>query len=162
MREVLDFNHIDRTLGEEKINELKVLYCFYHKLWWVYKKMFKKFRRMSLLLNLSSTMIITAGAITGGVTLNPVVLGSISGLGLIIKTFGEIKDFKKRIEMCKFAYTTYQKILNDLRRGLRGGIFDESKFIEDMKQVDEFVIDLCPPICSRFEKRYERIFDINK
>lgn len=42
-----------------------------------------------------------------GVTFNPVISGTISGAGLLLKTLSEIKDYKKKTEMCKFAYTTY-------------------------------------------------------
>ena len=35
-------------------------------------------------------------------------------------TFFETKDYKRKIEMSKFAYTTYQKVLLDLRTALRG------------------------------------------
>ena len=53
-------------------------------------------------------------------TLNPAVLGSITGDCLALMTFFETKDYKRKIEMSKFAYTTYQKVLLDLRTALRG------------------------------------------
>ena len=63
---------------------------------------------------MSSTGLIEIGAVAGGLTLNLVVLGSISGAGLAVKTFSENKDYKRKIEISKFAYTTYQKVLLDL------------------------------------------------
>ena len=60
--------------------------------------------------------------------------------------------------MSKFAYTTYQKVLVDLRSCLRGKQFDYDSFVCDMKLIDDIIIDLCPTINSRVEKRYEKKF----
>ena len=99
-------------------------------------------------------MIVT-GTIAGGVTLNPVVLGIIAGAGLLLKTFTDYKRFEKKIEMCKYAYTTYEKVLSDLRSCLRGKPFVRDSFISEMKFIDETVTDLCPSITSHIDKQYE-------
>ena len=41
---------------------------------------------------MSSTGLIVIGAIAGGLTLQPAILGSISGAGLTLKTFSETED----------------------------------------------------------------------
>ena len=64
---------------------------------------------MNLLMNLTSSGLVAIGAIAGGVTMNPIVLGVISGVGLIVKTASEMKNLKSKIEMSKFAFTTYEK-----------------------------------------------------
>ena len=64
---------------------------------------------MNLLMNCTSSGLIAIGAIAGGVTMNPIILGVISGVGLIIKTAMEMKNLKSKIEMAKFAFTTYEK-----------------------------------------------------
>ena len=66
-------------------------------------------------MNMPSTGLIAIWAVAGCLTANPAVLGSISGAGLALKTFSETKDYKRKIEMSKFAYTTYQ---NCSKRGL--------------------------------------------
>ena len=70
---------------------------------------------MNLAINIGSAGLVVTGTIAGGITLNPIILGTISGAGLVLKTVSEIKDYKKKIEMSKFAYTTYEKVLVDLR-----------------------------------------------
>ena len=45
---------------------------------------------------MSSTGLIAIGTVAGGMTLNPAVLGSISGAGLALKTFSEIINVKLR------------------------------------------------------------------
>lgn len=64
---------------------------------------------------MSSTGLIVIGTVAGTLTLNPAILGSISGAGLALKTYSETKDYKRKIEMSKYAFTTYQKVLLDLR-----------------------------------------------
>ena len=70
---------------------------------------------------MSSSGLIVTGAVAGGLTANPAILGSISGAGLVLKILSDTKNYKRKIEMSKFAYSTYQKILLDLRTALRGG-----------------------------------------
>ena len=58
---------------------------------------------------MTSACLDVSGTIAGGVTLNPVVLGTISGSGVLLKTRSEIKNYRKKIELCRFAYTSYVK-----------------------------------------------------
>ena len=86
-------------------------------------------------MNCTSSGLVAIGAIAGGVTMNPIVLGVISGVGLIVKTASEMKNLKSKIEMSKFAFTTYEKTLSDLRFALRGGNFDRTEFCLQWKRL---------------------------
>ena len=57
--------------------------------------------------------------------------------------------------MSTFAYTTYQKTLVELRFCLRASHFDHELFINNMKLIDETIIDMCP-IIDMFEKHMLR------
>ena len=100
---------------------------------------------------------VVTGTVTGSVTLNPIVLGTISGAGLILKTYSEAKNYKRKIEMCKFAYTSYEKILTDLRSFLRGLEFNDKQFLDFIKVVDDIIIDMCP-LYDKFEDKYNKLF----
>lgn len=115
--------------------------------------MYKYFKKLNLALNMSSTGLIVIGTIVGSVTLNRAVLGAISGSGLVLNTFAEIKDYKRKIEMSKYAFTTYQKVLLDLRTYLRGAEFNKNDFIRQLNLIDDTIVDFAPPI-TRFEKKY--------
>ena len=54
--------------------------------------------------------------------------------------------------MAKFAYTTYQKILLDLRTALRGGSFDKNDFLKELNIRDDTIVDFAP-LVTGFEKR---------
>ena len=152
--EIFNFNHIDKNISKEKLSEIKALYQFYHKRFWCYKKAFKYFKRLNLIINITSTGLITIGSVSGSITLNPAILSSISGAGLLLKTVSEIKNYKKKIEMSKFAYTTYEKTLVELRSSLRGNQFNHTAFINEMRRTDEIIIDLCS-LPDKFEKQYD-------
>ena len=80
------------------------MYEYYHCRFWCYQKECKYFKKLNLAVNMSSTGLIAIGAIAGGLTLQPAILGSISGAGLALKTFSETKDYKRKTETSKFAY----------------------------------------------------------
>ena len=60
---------------------------------------------------MSSSCLIVAGTIGRGVTTSPIVVGIILDSALISKTHCEMKDFKKKIEFCRFAFITCVKTL---------------------------------------------------
>ena len=151
---IFDFNHIDPSLREEELEEIKKLFRFYHKRFWCLKRAHSRFKKMNLLINLTSSGLIAIGTIAGAATMNPIVLGVISGLGLIVKTAMEMKNLKSKIEMAKFAFTTYEKTLSDLRFALRGGNFDQTEFLSSMEAIDGIVIDLGLDL-EKFEKEWE-------
>ena len=55
--------------------------------------------------------------------------------------------------MSKYAYTTYQKILADLKTSLRGGPFNKQDFLKEVNILDDTIIDFCP-LVTKFEKQY--------
>ena len=154
---IFHFNHIDKNKTKEEIQEIKELYKYYHYKYWCYRQAFKYFKKLNLLLNMSSTGLIVIGTVAGGLTANPAIIGSISGAGLALKAFSEIKDYKKKIEMAKFAYTTYDKVLVGLNTSLRGGTFDEDDFRKEVTVLNETTVDFTP-LVTKFEKQYGKKF----
>ena len=89
-------------------------------------------------------------------TANLAILGSISGAGLALKTFSESKDYKRKIEMSNFSYTTYEKVLLGLRTSLRGGTFNKDDFLKELTVLDETVVDFTPLV--KFDRQYAKKF----
>ena len=108
-------------------------------------------------MNMSSTGLIVIGNVVGSVTLSPAILTSISGAGLALKTYSETKEYKGKIETSKSAFTTYQKVLLDLRTALRGGSFDKNDFIEELNILDDTIVDFSP-LATKFGKQYNKQF----
>ena len=99
------------------------------------------------------------GTVTGGLTLNPIVLGVNNGVGILLTNFGKMKKYKKKIEMLKIAFTTYEKVLAELRSALRGDEFDKDQFIDKMKLVDEMIIDQTP-LADKYVKKYDKKYKL--
>ena len=122
MRDIFEFNHIDQTLSEEKVKLLKDLYAFYHKKHYGYEKLHRGFRRKNFVCNLSAGKLIISAAIAGGITLNPAVMATLTGVGLTLKAVASLKKFDKkwneqiwpvsntRKSLTRFAFTPEAKI----------------------------------------------------
>ena len=157
VHKIIGFNHISDSLSYDEVNKLKTLYRSYHRLQMCYKWKYKKLRRLKLSLELSSIGLTTIGAIVGDVTLNPIILGSLTGSGIMIHAYLTKSDLNRRVDRCRFAFTSYERVLVQLKSFLRGLPHDESNFLTDLKVFDDIVIDQCPSIDKYFEK-YSKIF----
>ena len=159
-KSIFEFNHIDKSLSEEQIKTITDLYKHYHKKHWCYKKSYKSYKFLDNFFSISSLSLIAVGTITGGITLNPIILGVINGVGVIVAGIAKKKDFKKKIEKTKMAYTTYEKVLVELRSALRGDEWNKQEFIDRIKILDEIIIDHCPSSADKFVEKYIKKFNI--
>ena len=160
-KSIFEFNHIDKSLSEEQYNTITNLYKHYHKKHWCYKKCYKSYKFLDNFFTITSLSLIAVGTITGGLTLNPVILGVINGAGVIVAGITKKKDFKKKIETSKMAYTTYEKVLVELRSALRGDEWNKEEFIDRIKSLDEMIIDQCPSSVDNFVEKYKKKFNID-
>ena len=124
MSNIFECNHIDKSLSEAEIKTLKDLFKHYHKKYWCFKKSYKRYRLLHESITIAGICLMIIGTITGRITLNPVILGVVNGAGILVTNFGKMKIYKKKIEMTKIAFTTYEKVLVELRSALRGDEFD--------------------------------------
>ena len=127
---IFEFNHISKDLTEQDIKTIKDFYKHYHKKFWCFKKSYKKFKLLDETITISGICLMIVGTITGGITLNPIILGVINGCGIVVTNIGKMKNYKKKIELSKIAFTTYEKVLVELRSALRGDDFDKNEFID--------------------------------
>ena len=103
--------------------------------------------------------MVAIGTISGGITLNPVILGVVNGAGIIVAGVGKKNNYKRKIELSRIAFTTYEKVLVELRAALRGDEWKKEEFVDRMKLIDEMIIDQTP-IADRFVGRYNKKFNI--
>ena len=157
MKDIFEFNHIDKSLSELDITTLKDFYSHYHKKYWCFKKSYKRYKLLDETRTLSGGGLVVIGTITGGITLNPIILGVINGAGVVVASIAKMKNYKKKMEMTQIAFTTYDKVLVELRSALRGDSFNKQEFIDRMKLIDEMIIDQTP-LADRFVKKYNKKF----
>ena len=158
-KSIFEFNHIDKSLSEEQIETITDLYKHYHKKHWCYKKSYKSYKFLDNIFSISSLSLIAVGTIIGGITLDPIILGVINGVGVIVAGIAKKKNFKKKIETTKMAYTTYEKVLVELRSALRGDEWNKEEFIDRIKILDEIIIDHCPSSADNFVEKYKKKFE---
>ena len=155
MKDIFEFNHIDGSLSESDIETLKDFYKHYHKKYWCFKRSYKRYKLLDETLTLTGGGLVVIGTITGGITLNPIILDVINGAGVIVASLAKKKNYKKKIEMSQIAFTTYDKVLVELRSALRGDEFNKQELIDRMKLIDEMIIDQTP-LADRFVKKYNK------
>ena len=161
MMDIFEFNHIDKSLPESKVNTLKDFYRHYHKKYWCFKRCYKSYKFLDDFFTITGISLVAIGTIAGGITLNPVILGVINGAGIIVAGIGKNKNYKKKIELSRIAFTTYEKVLVELRSALRGDEWNKQEFIDRMKLIDEMIIDQTP-ISDRFAKKYKKKFSVEE
>ena len=157
-RSVISSNHIDKR-NAEKMEELSKLYEFYHKLWFCHKRVFIQAKRLNLTLNLASVGLMTIETVVGGATLHPIVLGTISRAGILLKSALEMKNLQRKIDQAKLAFTAYQTVLSDLRNFMRGDEWRKEEFLMKLKTLDDLVIGMG----LNWEKhlgKYRKEFDV--
>ena len=118
---------------------------------------YKSYKFLDDVFTISGICLVSIGTIAGGITLNPVVLGVVNGAGVVVAGIGKKKNYKRKIETSRIAFTTYEKVLVGLRSALRGDEWNKQEFIERMKLIDEMIIDQSP-IADRFASRYNTKF----
>ena len=157
MKDIFEFNHINPSLTKSDVETLKDFYSHYHKKYWCFKRSYKSYKFLDDVFTISSICLVAIETISGGITLNPVVLGVVNGAGIIVAGVGKKNNYKRKMEMTRIAFTTYEKVLVELRAALRGDEWNKQEFVDRMKLIDELIIDQTP-IADRFVSRYEKKF----
>jgi len=99
-----------------------------------------------LICNISAGKLIVSAAVADGITLNPVVIANLTGVGLIVKAVATFKKCNKKVEKAKFARIEYKF---EIRCYLRGEPFNEKAFLDILKMIDDFISDHCMEIPLR-------------
>ena len=157
MKDIFEFNDIDNSLSESNIKTLKDFYRPYHKKYWCFKRSYKRYKLLDESFTISGICLVAVGTIVGGITLNPIVHGAINSAGVIVAGIGKKKNYKRKIEMSRIAFTTYEKVLVELRSALRGDSFNKQEFIDRIKLMDEMIIDQTP-LADIFASMYNKTF----
>ena len=158
-KNIFDWSHISNDLTEDQISELKALYKCYHRLFKCYQWKYKKLRRLKLSLEMPSIGLTVVGSVVGAVTLNPIVIACVAGPGVLIQGYLTKSNLNISVDRCRFAYTSYKKILVQLKSFLRGLPYDENLLLSDIKVLDDIVIDQCPSIDKYFEKYNSKVIE---
>ena len=89
MKDIFEFNHIDKSLSESDVTTLKDFYSHYHKKYWCFKRSYRSYKFLDDVFTISGICLVAIGTISGGITLNPVVLGVVNGAGVVVAGIGK-------------------------------------------------------------------------
>lgn len=148
-----------QLVNKDLLYRLDGLFAFYHRQWWCHRQMFYYFKWCHGCLNALALIIVAAGIAVGSVLENSLVIACLTAAGTVIKGWNDFKNFSFKIDMCRFAYTTYDKTLIELRTYVRGLPMDEfDGFLIKMQTLDDTITDFTPPVSDKCVQKYEQRF----
>ena len=71
----------------------------------------------------------------------------------------EMKDLQQKIKNSKLAFTSYAKVLSDLRNFLRGEEWHKEEYLQKLKTLDDVVIEMGLN-WEKFLGRYRKEYDV--
>ena len=129
-----------RKKSRDQLLELKKVYANKRL---HYKTSCRCYKQRLHVLTILPMIMTTVGVIVGEITMNPIVLGVISGIGLVIQGLLKLKNYEKKIEACRLAQGRYQHVLNQIESFLRGQPYDPVVFTHELHWVDDLIADFC-------------------
>ena len=111
-------------------------------------------------MNALALLLVATGMIVGPIIHNSILVAVLAAGGTFLKGWNEFKQYRHKLLMSAFAYTTYAKALNELRQCVRDNTTEHlHTFIVKMTSLDDIIVDLAPPIPSRVAKAYKNKYD---
>ena len=153
-KSIFKWNHIYKDLFDEQVDQLSEYYKVYHKKAWGCKQAYKSYKMKK---GNSLALLFASGGISSSIASGGIVLIAVSVISIFIKGFMEQKNYDLKIEQSKYAYQSYDHLLIEIKEILRSGNFDESRLINKMSCLDNYIIENSPLI-DKFLKDYNKHF----
>jgi len=143
----------------ELLQRMDWLFAFYHKQWWCYRKKLNHFKFCNALFNGLALLLMAAGMIAGPILENSTLVACLDAVDTVVKGWNDFKKYRFKVDMSRFAFTTYAKALTELKTYVRGLPFEGLEgFLIKMQALDDTIIDFTPPLPKRCVQDYHRHF----
>jgi len=143
----------------ELLQRMDSLFAFYHKQWWCYRKMLNHFKFCNALSNVLALLLMAAGMIAGPILENSTLVACFAAVGTVVRGWNDFKQYQFKVNMSRFAFTTYAKALTELKTYVRGLPLEGLEgFLIKMQTMDDTIIDFTPPLPKRCVQDYHRHF----
>ena len=136
------------------IDKLQDLHTFYHKQWWCHLQMFIYFKWCHAIFNVVTLFILALSVVVGSVWKESFAMLGLTAAATFVKGWSDFKKYSLKMDMSRFAYTTYEKALIEIHTFILGGEFDLNSFLVKMQTLDDIVTDFAPPILERVTRLY--------
>ena len=101
------------------MEQLEGLHACYHKHWWCRLQMYLYFKRCHTFCNVVTLLILVTSMIVGSAWKESFVMVALTAAATFVKGWSDFKKYPHKMDMCRFAYTTYEKTLIELRKDAR-------------------------------------------
>ena len=147
----------------ETLQRLHGLFAFYHKQWWCRLQMFYRFKKLNALFNGVALLIMAVSMVVGSVWKESLTMVGLTALATLVKGWSDFKKYSFKMDMCRFAYTTYEKTLIELRNHAQAGVDEHqmNSFLIKMQTIDDTVTDITPPTRESYIRDYTKKFRHN-
>ena len=143
----------------ELLQRMDSLYAFYHQQWWCYRKMLNHYKCINALFNGMALLLMAADMIAGPLLENSTLVACLAAVGTVVKGWNDFKQYRFKVTMSRFAFTTYAKALTELKTHVRGvPLEDLERFLIKMQTLDDTIVDFTPPLPKRCLQDYHRHF----
>ena len=140
-------------VNKDLVYRLDGLFAFYHR------RMVYRFKWCHGCLNALALIIVAAGIVAGSVLENSLLIACLTAAGTVMKGWNDFKKVLFKIDICRFAHTTYDKTLIELRTYMRGLPMEEFEgFLIKMQTLDDTITDFTPPVSDKWVQGYEQRF----
>ena len=146
--------NVQSDLPSNAMEQVDSLYAHYHKLWWCHTQHYHHFKCKVTLFNALALIITAIGIITGKIFHKTVIVVCLTTAATLVKGWTDFKKFHVKMDMTRFAYTTYAKTLAELERIARGRTFDINEFLIKMTTLDDVVTDFAPLVPTHIVDKY--------
>ena len=136
------------------MEQLEGLHACYHKHWWCRLQMYLYFKRCHTFCNVVTLLILVISMIVGSAWKESFVMVALTAAATFVKGWSDFKKYPHKMDMCRFAFTTYEKTLIELRKDARVQDFDINTFLIKMQTLEELVTDFAPPVFDRYKQLY--------
>ena len=120
--------------------------------------MYGLFKYRHALLDGLALLVMGASMIAGSVFKTTIVVTCLAAIGTVIKAWNDFKKLSIKVDMCRFAYTTYAKTLTELRNYVGGIPFDKDGFLINMETFDHTITDFAPLVSNDCTQNYHHRF----
>ena len=143
----------------ELVQRMDSLYAFYHQQWWCYRKMLNHFKFVNALFNGLALLLMAAGMIAGPLLENSTLVACLVAVGTVVKGWNDFKQYRFKVAMSQFEFTTYAKALTELKTYVRGvPLEDLERFSIKMHTLDDTIVDFTPPLPKQCVQDHQRRF----
>ena len=119
--------------------------------------MFYYFKRLNSGLNGIALAVMAVNVVVGAVWDESIGVVGLTTFATFVKGWNDFKKYSLKLDMCKYAYTTYKKAMIEID-GFRINGVDSTQlnsFITRMITLEETITDFTPPISDKYYEDYK-------